>query len=333
MEKNLKIGVYCFAVVAAWSFIILPSPSLGQSFPTHPVSLWVGFAPGGATDIVMRALAEGAEKSLRQKIVIVNKPGGGGAVCASQLAKMKPDGYTLAGTMDTPVTRAPHMEDLGYEAFRDLTYILRVGINTNVFVVRADSPFKKWQDAVDWARKNPNQLVYGHTGIGTGSHLRMAMIASREKFTYKNVPFAGDGPALSALLGGHVMMTAGNSVAYKAQAEAKEVRLVLIVEKEGLEYAPDTPTFEKVGYSGLEMLSSMILFAPAGISDEVRGILEKAFLDGMKTDLFKTTAKNQGLSINDPLTGKEFTDHLKQWSSLYEEYIKQAGLHKSQIKK
>lgn len=332
MKRKLKVSASSLAAAVALSFVIVSSSSLAQSFPKHPLNLWVGFSPGGTTDIVMRALAEGTGASLGQKIVVINKPGGGGATCASQLAKVEPDGYTIQGNTDTPITRAPHMQNLSYDPFRDLTYLVRVGVLKNVFVVRADSPFQKWQDVIDFARKNPDQLVYGNTGIGTGSHLRMVKIAAKENFKCKNVAFAGDGPVLTALLGGHVMMSGGSSVAYQAQAEAKQVRVLLVVEKDGLEYAPDAPTFAKVGYSEFEMLSSLILFAPAGIPDTVRSVLEKAFLGGMKTEVFKTAAKAQGLSIDAPLAGKELTEHLKRWSSLYEQDIKEAGLYKSAVK-
>jgi len=156
-------------------YMMLQSIALAQvNFPTKPVTLWVGFPPGGATDIIIRSLADASEKSLGQKIVVVNKPGGGGAVAASLLAKEKGDGYTLAAYPDTPVTRAPHLRDLDYDPFRDLSHIIRVGLWKNAFVVRSDSPFKKWEDVVNWAKKNPGQLVYGHPGAGTTPHIGMA---------------------------------------------------------------------------------------------------------------------------------------------------------------
>jgi tripartite-type tricarboxylate transporter receptor subunit TctC len=331
VHVNLKIGFFSVAVVIAWSLVIFHSPSLAQSFPTHPVNLWVGYAAGGGTDIVMRSLAEGAEKTLKQKIVVVSKPGGGGAVCASLIAKEKPDGYTLGTSTDTPVTRAPHLVDLNYDPFNDLTFILRVGRWKNVFVVRADSPFKKWVDLVDWARRNPGQLVYGNPGTGTSNHLAMVKLAAREGYTFKNVPFVGDSAVVSALLGGHVMVASGSSVAWQSQVEAKQVRVLLIVEREGVPFAPEAPTFEKAGYD-FEMSSSVVIFGPKGISDSLRGTLEKAFLNGMKTEAFKTVAKNQGLSTNDPLVGKELTDYLRKWSGLYEQYIKEAGIYKSEKK-
>ena len=300
-------------------------------FPTLPVTLWIGFSAGGTTDIILRPLAEGAEKSLGQKIVVINKPGGGGAVCASLIAKEKPDGYTIAGFPDTPITRSPHLTDLDYDPFRDMSYIIRVGLWKNVFVVRADSPFKKWGDVVEWAKKNPGQLTYGYAGAGTTPHLAMVRVAKKEGFTYKGVPFAGAAPVLSALLGGHVMMAGTGSMTIHSHVDAKTLRVLLVFEKEGLDYAPDAPTFEKLRYD-FEVPTSVIICAPKGISDPVREILEKSFIDGMKHEAFRRVAKEQELLLAEPLTGKALLDYLKKWHLLFEQFIKEAGIYKIERK-
>jgi tripartite-type tricarboxylate transporter receptor subunit TctC len=332
MKENFLKNLLFILLTITWTFIIPQYPALAQSsFPTKPVTIWVGFPAGGGTDIIIRALAEGSEKSLEQKIVVMNKPGGGGTVGASLLIKEKPDGYTLGASTDTPFTRAPHLRDLSYDPLQDFSFILRVGKWKNVFVVRSDSPFKTWQDLVDWAKKNPGQLIHGNPGAGTSNHLAMVKVALKEGFTYKNVPFAGDTPNVSALLGGHVMVASGSSVAWQSHVEAKAVRVLLVIEREGLDYVPDAPTFEKVGYD-FEMSSSIILYGPKGILDPVRGTLEKAFLNGMRAETFKTVAKNQGLSTEDPLTGKDLHDYLRKWNTLYEQYIKEAGLYKMERK-
>jgi len=301
------------------------------TFPTKPVTLWVGFPPGGATDIIIRSLADASEKSLGQKIVVINKPGGGGAVAASLLAKEKGDGYTLAAYPDTPVTRAPHLRDLDYDPFRDLSHIIRVGLWKNAFVVRSDSPFKKWEDVVNWAKKNPGQLIYGHPGAGTTPHITMANLALRLGFTFKNVPFAGDTPNVSALLGGHIMVAGGSSLAWKSHVEAKTMRVLLVFEKEGLDYAPDAPTFEKIHYD-LDTPTSLIICAPKGIPDPIREILEKTFNGGMKQETFRRVAKEQELLLAEPLTGRTLNDYLRKCYLLYEQFIKDAGIYKMERK-
>jgi len=312
--------------------IFIPSPARSDvPFPTKPVTIWVGLPAGGGTDIIIRTLAEGAEKSLGQRIIVMNKPGGVGTVAASLLTKERPDGYTLAAFPDTPITRAPHLRDLSYDPLQDLSFIIRVGKWKNVFAVKADSPFKKWEEMVDWAKKNPGQLIHGHAGVGGAHHVAMAKVGTKEGFTYKDVPFGGEAPAISALLGGHVTIAGAGSVAIRSHVEAKTVRLLLVMDKEGLDYAPDVPTFEKVGYD-FEAPMFVVICTPKGIPDPIRERLEKVFLDGMKAETFMTLAKTQQFSVGEPLTGKGLLDYMRKWNALYEQYIKEAGIYKMEKK-
>jgi tripartite-type tricarboxylate transporter receptor subunit TctC len=321
------------AAIATFSIVASQFHAAAQvNYPTRPVTIWVGFSAGGGTDIIIRALADASEKALGQKFVVMNKPGGGGSLAASLIAKEKPDGYTVTAFPDTPATRAPHLMDLDYDALQDLNYIIRVGLWKNAFVVRSDSPFKKWEDLVNWAKKNPDQLVYGHPGNGTSPHIAMAKVALKEGFKFKNVPFAGDTPTVSALLGGHVMCAGGSSLAWKSHVEAKTIRVLLVFEREGIDYAPEAPTFAKIGYN-FETPTSVIVCGPKKLPDSIKNTLERAFMEGMKTESFKTVAKNQELLLTDPLTGKALNDYLRKCYFSYEQFIKEAGIYKSEKKK
>ncbi len=320
-------------VTVTCSLMIAQSNVFPQaSFPTRPVTVWVGFAAGGATDTVIRTLAEGAGKSLGQRVVVMNKPGGGQTVAVSLLTKEKPDGYTIAGVTDVPLTRAPHLMDVDYDPFQDLSFVIGgLGAWKSLFVAKADGPFKKWEDVVDWAKKNPGQLTYGHPGIGTTPHIAMVKVAKKAGFTFKDVPFAGDTPLLSAFLGGHVMIGGIGTVAVRSHVDAKTVRILLSIEKE-LEYAPEVPTFDKVHYDFGIIPASIIICAPKGIPDLTKHILQKAFSDGMKTETFAKIAKDQELILTGPLTGKDLFDQIKKSYALYGEFIKEAGVYKIEKK-
>ena len=332
MEKNAFKKILFVTLVVIWSHMIPQSIALAQvTFPTRPVTIWVGFAAGGTTDIMARSVAEGAEKILGQKIVVIEKAGGAGVVCASLLAKQKPDGYTLGAFLDTPVTRAPHLHDLDYDPFLDLSHIIRLGFFKTAFVVRSDSPFKKWEEVVDWAKKNPGQLVYGHVGAGSIPHLGMAKVALKEGFTFKGVPFRGDAPNISAVLGGHVMIAGLSALASRPHVEAKTVRVLLVFDREGYDYAPDAPTFEKMNYD-FEIPSLIIISAPKGIPDSIRERLEKALLEGIKTKTFMEVAKKNEFLLREPLTGRALEDYLRKNYLLFERLIKEVGIYKTERK-
>ncbi len=319
-------------IVIAWSLLTPQSLAVAQvPFPRRPVYLWAMFPPGGVIDVEARVIAESAEQRLGQKVLVINKPGGAGAVGTSLLAKEKTDGYTVGITADTPFTRSPYMMDLGYDPFRDFCFILRVGIGKACFGVRADSPFKKWADLVKWAKENPGQLVYGHMGKGSLLQLDMVTIAKKEGFFFKDVPFAGDTPTVSALLGGHVMLAGANSTPFESHVRAGTLRILMTDEKEGVDFAPDATTFEKMHYLGLPQAFHMI-YGPAGIAGPVRKVLEEAFIDAIKGEKFKEIAKRYDIVVAEPLTGETFRDYVKKSYLAHEQLMKDAGLYKSERK-
>ncbi len=331
MKKIFLKHLFLILLVALCSYISLHYTLFAQvSFPTRPITLWVGFPAGGAADVLARALAEGSEKTLGQKIVVISKPGGGGAVATSLLTKEKADGYTLLLTTDTPITRAPHISHLEYDPFKDLDLFMMIGKWKNVWTVRSDSPFKKWEELVDWAKKNPGQLIFGHC-VASSFYFGMVRISKKEGFTFKSVPFPCEIPTINALLGGHTMMGGGTAAPYRSHVAANTIRIILSDEK--VNYAaghgPQT-TFEDMHYDFEAPLLAIIL-APKGIPDPVKKVLEKAFNDGMKSDAFKRVVEDQELILK-PLSGNALFDYLKKTSITYEELIKEAGMYKTEKK-
>lgn len=326
-----RIALVAVIGLSAVAWTASPPVAAQEPFPTKPVTIWVGFPPGGGTDIPTRALAEGVEKILGQKVVVINKPGAGGVVATSELVRARPDGYTLMANTDTPITRAPHLRDLDYDPFRDLTHITQVGRFKLVVLVRETDPFKTWRDVVEWAKKNPGQLTFGTPGIGTTPALIMPRIAAKEGFAFKSVPFAGDAPALTALLGGHVVMSGGASVSAASYVHAKRLRVLLVSEKEGLDYAPMALSFDKAGHA-VETSTSVVIYGPKGIPPAIAERLEKAFAAAMKTEPFVSVARKTELIVGEGLTGQELMAYLRKVGANYEQLIKEAGLYKSQKK-
>jgi len=318
--------------LALLALAVTVSPLGAQdAFPSKPITVWVGFPPGGGTDILTRALAESAEKLLGQKIVVVNKPGASGTVATTELTKAKPDGYTLVSNTDTPVTRSPHLRDLDYDPFRDLTHIMLYGRYKVVWAVREDSPHKTWKDVVEWAKKNPGQLTFGHPGVASTPNLVLTRIAAKEGFTFRTVPFAGDAPSVTALLGGHVAMIGGSSSSFAGYVQAKRMRLLLVNEREGIDYSPQTLTIEKAGY-GVESATVLIIMAPKGLPQPIAAKIEKAFVEATKMEPFVSVAKKSETIVGDSLTGPALTDFLRKLNVSYEQMIKDAGLYKSEKK-
>jgi tripartite-type tricarboxylate transporter receptor subunit TctC len=326
----MKTRVFVFAALVAASLAVPSAAPAQEQFPSKPITVWVGFPAGGGTDILTRAAADGAEKSLGQKLVVVNKPGGGATVAATELAKARPDGYTIVGATDTPITRAPHLRPLEYDPFQHFIYLARLGRYKLTWVVRADSQLKTWRDLVEWARKNPDQLSFGHPGAGTTPHLVMAKIGAKEGFTFKSIPFPGDAPLVTALLGGHVIAAGTSSVAVTGGVQAGKIRVLHVNEREGLDYAPDATTFARAGYE-IESSTSVLVLAPRAVPAAAAERLTAAFAEAIRSPAFLAVARQHELLLA-PLTGTALMDEMRKVSTRYEELVKDAGIHKTQKK-
>ena len=191
--RGLVAALACLSAFAA----------IAQSFPAKPVTLIVPWPAGGSTDQVMRALATATEKYLGQTVVVENKAGAGGTLGATAMVTAKPDGYTVT---QIPITvfRIPHTTKVGFDPLTDLTYLIGISGYTFGVAVRADAPWKTWEELVDYAKANPGKLSYGTPGANTSLHITMEEIAYRYGIKWTHVPFRGNADNMQALLGGHV---------------------------------------------------------------------------------------------------------------------------------
>src|SRR5437879_4313086 len=184
--------------------VLLAAPLLvaAQAFPSKPITLICPWPAGGTTDAHLRKFAEIAQKYLGQPVVVDNKPGGGGMIGPSNMAKLaRPDGYTIS---QLPITayRLPHQRPVDWDAINDFTYLIGITGYSFGVVVKADSPFKSFGDLLDYAKANPGKLSYGTPGTGTSPHLLMEEVAMKSGVQFLHVPFKGNADSMQPLLGG-----------------------------------------------------------------------------------------------------------------------------------
>lgn len=233
------------------------SSAWAQQFPSKPITVIVPYTAGGPTDVPMRALAEAASKHLGQPIVIENKPGASGTLGPSTMAATaKPDGYTLT-QMPATVTRLPLMQKTSWSA-NDFTYIINVSAYVYAMFTGADTPFKNWQDVVNYARKNPGKVTYGTPGNGSTQHLGTVMLSEKAGIDLLHVPYKGATEVNAAVVGGHVMLGAsGTSV--RPMVDAGKARFLNVWTDKRVSFLPDVPTLKDLGYP-------FVIEAPWGLS-------------------------------------------------------------------
>ena len=197
--------------LGAGAALARPAAAQQDRFPDRPVRLIVPWPPGGSTDGQMRAMAEIASRHLGQPIVIDNRPGVSGTLGALVVKDAKPDGYTLA-QMPISVFRLPQMTDRpNFDPLNDFTYVIHVTGYTFGVVVRADRPWRSWQDFVAHAKANPGKVTYGTPGVGSSLHITMEQIAERLGLQWTHVPFRGGAENQQATLSGTIDATADST--------------------------------------------------------------------------------------------------------------------------
>ena len=264
------IWIKTFAVLAV---VLVPAFALAQAFPSKPITLICPWPPGGSTDVHLRKFAEIAQKYLGQAVVVDNKPGGGGMIGPSNMAKLaRPDGYTVA---QLPITayRLPHQRKVDWDPLNDFTYIIGISGYTFGVVVKSDSPFKTFNELIAYARAHPGKLSYGSTGQGTSPHLLMEEVAQKMGVQFLHVPFKGNADSTQALMGGHVMAQS-DATGWGRHVDAGTFRLLVTFGEKRTKWG--APTAKELGID-LVSYSPYGIVAPKGMDPQVTRALHDAF--------------------------------------------------------
>jgi tripartite-type tricarboxylate transporter receptor subunit TctC len=293
-------------ILAVVAGLLLALAAQAQSFPSKPITLICPWPPGGSTDVHLRKFAEIAQKYLGQPMVVDNKPGGGGMIGPSQMARLaKPDGYTLS---QLPITafRLPHQRPVDWDALKDFSYIIGLTGYTFGVVVKSDSPLKTFQDLIEYARANPGKLAYGSTGAGTSPHLLMEEVAMKTGVQFLHVPFKGNADSTQALMGGHIMAQS-DATGWGRHVDAGTFRLLVTFGEKRTKW--NAPTAKELGID-------IVSYSPYGIVGP----------KGMEPQLVKTLHDAFKKTLDDP----EHLKVLQQFDQVYwykssEEYAKWAA--------
>ena len=289
------------------------SVACAQDYPTQPITAIVGFAAGGTTDAANRIASDEAKKVLGVEIATVNKPGANTTIAISSVISAKPDGYTIGTSADTGFLRAPHMMKLTFDPIADTTPIVYYATSKNFIIVSTDSPFKTFEDVIAYTKANPGKLTYGNTGIGSSLYLGFAGLAAEKGLTFGNVVFPGDGQALLAVLGGHVMVGGISAGPAVPQIKAGKIRVLAITDgTQRLADYPNVPTLSEFTKPENVMPSlGLFVFGPKGLPPNVVRKLEDAYIKAAHSEAFaKWAAENQVYPMAKPLVGAELKEYL-----------------------
>ncbi len=263
-----------------------------QDYPARPITLVVPYAPGGTTDILGRAFAQSMSKTLKQPVVVENKPGAGGTQSVLDMRNTKPDGYRLA-LIPVSVFRQPYVQKVQYDPIGDLTYVASFSAYDFILAVAADSPYKTLQDLVADARKNPGSVEYGTPGKNTGNHVAGALLAKAAGIKLIHIPFKGDSEAINALLAGHIKAAILTNGVLTFMDAGKVRALAIAADSRPAAFAK-VPTFKEAGYD-VVIPSPLGIAGPKGLPEPIVAKLDAAVKAALDDPEVKKTMANYGV--------------------------------------
>lgn len=282
-----------------------------EKYPDRPITIVVPFPPGGVADLTARPVAAALEKVLKNPVVVVNKTGAAGAVGMSFVANSKADGYNLLMALSS-ISIIPEADKLfdrkpAY-TMDQLIPIALISADPTIFVVNANRPWKSVKEFVDDAKKRPEQISYSSSGVYGTLHMAMEMLTYSAGIQLKHVPYAGAGPALTALLGGHVDTLASGPAVVIPHIKAGKLRPLAGWGAKRVASLPDVATFKELGYD-IEFYIWAGLFAPRGTSAAVMKTIREEVKQAVNSAEFKSAMEK----IETPIAYLDAPEFQKFW--------------------
>ncbi len=269
--------------LAALALAIAPLAALADGYPSKAVTIVVPFPAGGATDVLARLVAQYLTDSLKQPFVVSNVGGASGAIAHEQVMRAAPDGHTLiVGTASTMAANAAY-SPVRFDPVKDFTPVAMLTTEAMAVLVTNDAPVKSVADLVALAKSKPGTVTVASFGAGSISHFAAELFKLQSGADLLHVPYQGAGPAMTALIGGHVQAMFNTLSASVAPAQGGKVRMIAITDAKRKAFLPDVPTVAESGVPGYQAGTWLALFGPANLPKDVVAKLSAEIVKMMKS--------------------------------------------------
>ena len=315
-------GLKAFSALA---LAALALPALAQNWPEKPVRLVVNFAPGGAADVLARAIQPQLAKTLGQPVIIENKPGAGGNIGIAETVRAAKDGYTLLLSSGGAITINPMIyEKLSFDPGRDLTPVAAVARVHVYLETHPDVPAKNVAEFIQYLKANPGKVSYGSPGQGSSPHLAGEMFKRMAGVDAVHAPYKGAGPALSDVLSGQLQFWFDPGPGLK-HVEAGKLRLLAVGSAERSPQYPNVPTLAESGLPGFDADTLFGLYAPTGVPDVVVNKVREGVAKALEQKNVRDIVAGLGATPA-VMTRKQFIDHHAVEAQRFGELVKSIGL-------
>jgi tripartite-type tricarboxylate transporter receptor subunit TctC len=279
-------------------FLAIPAgTAFAQStYPTKPIRMLVGFAPGGGTDLTARVIARKLDEAFGQRVIVDNRPGASGIIATELTARANPDGYTVLMSAAGLTINPAFNSKLPFDTLRDFGAIAMAARAPNVLVVAPGSSARTVKDIIALAKAKPGQLAYGSGGVGAPSHVSGALFASMAGLQLTHVPYKGTGPAMIDLLSGQLPIAFPDMTAALTHIKSGRIPAIAVTTRDRSALLPAVPTVAESGLPGFECSSWFGLVGPAGIPKPVVAKLNETINRVLKMPEVRDTLTTQGLA-------------------------------------
>ena len=293
-----------------------------QGYPSKPIRLVIGYAPGGSAEAGARPLAKALEPILGQPLVFEYRPGNAGGVAMEYMAKASADGYTLYYFDSGPLTIAPHLNKVGYDVIASFTHLGHVCGSGSLLVVHPSTPFRSVADVINASKREPNKWSYGTSGVGGPHHLSGEYFKSVTGAQLLHVPYKGGGPAMTDLMGGQVPMLFSSLGPSVGAVKSGKIRALAVTSLKRSAAFPDVPTMDEAGIKGFESTAWYGMLGPAGLPAEVvarlTGAMQRAGQDKTLIETINATGCDAEILAPAQTVQKIKTDSAK-WGAVVKE--------------
>lgn len=298
-----------------------------QNFPAKPVRMVVGFAPGGAVDIIARTIAAPMADILGQPVVIDTRPGANGMIGAELVAKAPPDGLTIGLVSISSMVLNVHLyPNVPYHTLRDFTPISNVGLLPFVIAAHPAVPARSLQALIALAKKQPGKLMFGTPGIGGLQHLTLEMLNSVAKVNIHHVPYKGTGPAMTDVMGGHIDGVIGGVPGILGPHKAGKLSALALTGEQRTPAMPDVPTVKEQGLPAFVVVNWYAIVGPANLPAQVLNALHASIVKGAALPATQEKFTAAGVDVKTNPSPAAFADYVREEFARWGTAVKSAGV-------
>lgn len=314
-------------MVAAGALLLCASAGVHaqtDDFPNKPITLMIPYPPGGSADMLARPVAAKMQKDLGQPVVLEYKPGAGGTIASAQLARSKPDGYTVLMVLAAHAINPSMYSSLTYDTEKDFAPVTMLATLPMLVAAPLATPADNIQELIAYAKKNPDELTFASAGNGNTSHLAAELFKTATDTKMVHVPYKGSGPAVVALLGGEVSLMFDSISTSAPQVKAGKLKGLAVTGKTRSSILPDVPTVAESGLPDFEVNGWYGIIAPAGTPDAAVNKLYEAFTAAAKDPEIREQLNGFGYEVVGT-SPAEFSTHISREIEKWRGAVEQSG--------